>query len=151
MSVTDKFTVELLTPPALEVSLLGTQVIYAGAPPVTNADVIEIQQANNFTPLSILKHTTGWALAQANSLANADIWLCVEATPTSFKVASTCRIYEFPSHNLGADNTPLFLSPTTAGRATSTPPMTGQFRVIVGVIFDADRIFWNPELTAEVV
>jgi hypothetical protein len=29
--------------------------------------------------------------------------------------------------------------------------MPGQFRVIVGVIFDADRIFWNPALTAEVV
>jgi len=144
-------SVELTSPPTLEVSLVGTQVVYAGAPPVTNADVIEIQQANNFTPLSILKHTTSWELAQANSLANADIWLCVEATPTMFKIASTCRIYEFPSHNLGADNTPLFLSPITPGLLTSIPPMTGQLRVIVGLIFDADRIFWNPALTAEVV
>jgi hypothetical protein len=112
----------------------------------------EIQQANTFAAPRVLKHVGNlWALAQADILDNADIWLCIEATATTFKLASSYREYYFPAHGLGADNDLLYLSATTPGLLTTTQPTTGQVRAILAAIVDSDHIFYAPSFRVEVV
>jgi hypothetical protein len=129
----------------------------SGVPTVGGASTkpvytIDVSQANDFTTPLILKNVGGiWSRALADQMGNADIWLCVEAASTSFKVANTYRIYQFPAHNLGATNAPLFLSATIAGALTTTPPTAGQARVTIGAIFDPNQILWAPSLLVETV
>lgn len=119
---------------------------------VAAPDYKEITQTNNFTAPSVLRQTTnGWVRAKADALANADIWLCIEATPTKFKVANTCKIYSFPGHGLGSANQVLKLSAVTDGLLTTTEPTAGNYRIILGSIFDANSLLWAPSLKAELV
>jgi hypothetical protein len=114
----------------------------------------EIFQANTFTAPCILKNVGGvWDFARADSIANSDIWLCVEATPTSFKKANSFREYYLPNHGIaGADNSLLLLSATSLrGELTTVAPTTGQVLSILGVRIDANYIYWAPSFRVEVV
>ncbi len=112
----------------------------------------QIQQVNTFSPFFVLKHADGiWTLAQADSISSADIWLCVGATSTAFNLAICYCEYYYPNHGIGADNSALYLSAVTPGLLTTTAPTTGQARVILGAIVDANHILWAPSLSVEVV
>jgi hypothetical protein len=116
------------------------------------SNTIEVVQANTFTAPCVLRHAAAsWVKAKADSAANADIWLCTAATPTSFKVASSVETYPFPNHGLGADNAVLMLSPTVDGAIVTSVLPTGSVRVLIGIIFDKDNILWMPSLKIEVV
>jgi hypothetical protein len=121
-------------------------------PPLALSNGRTIQQANDFTPLTVLKQINGvYSRAQADTVANADMWLCLAATGISFRLANTYTEYYFPNHGLGDSNQILYLSPTTPGALTKIAPTVGQARAILGVVIDANYLLWAPDLIVEIV
>ena len=109
-----------------------------------------IAQANSFTPPCIVRRSgANFTLASASSASTADIWLCVAANATSFRIANECTVYPFPNHGLGADDEILKLSATVDGRLTTVTPASGNYLVILGRIVDKDNILWAPSFRVE--
>lgn len=67
--------------------------------------------------------SSGWVRAQGNTIANAsNVWTVVSIDGDDFIAVREGRV-NIPSHGLGASNSLLYLSPTSAGARVSTKPV----------------------------
>lgn len=109
---------------------------------------MDIAQSNTFVAPCVLRNSsTGWVLAQANTLPNSDIWVCIAATPTGFTLGIGYQ--KIVNHGLGANNAVLLLSHEVAGKFVTDLPPAGNFKVVLATILDADNILIAPNIEVE--
>lgn len=113
----------------------------ASSNPVNTSIRDTITLSNSFTAGAPVRKTSGsYVTAQADSVANAEVFGVVESSTGSNFVNVEAGLLNWPSHGF-AIGAALFLSPTVAGTLTATEPSAiTQISKLVAIVKDADTI-----------